>query len=254
VARGLLQNVSIRVPWHDTGWTGQLCAAPSANASCLALRRIHENRNDADEDQQSGLDWEQVPSGRLPPCVRESAGFMRDREFTIRITHPYTGSGSKAHDELEPLALRFPEYAAPCIPFRWMLRQHAEEIAADEGIDYRPELEDEADELIPFSSGWVQHGSNQRAMLEGFFGSIKPPALALFYAKRVPLTEEEGRVLIGVGRVSHVTMPETYMGTNPLGTLAWECMVQHSIRPGFQDGFLLPYHEALAAAAKSFPP
>ncbi len=30
-----------------------------------------------------------------------------------------------------------------------------------------------------------------------------------------------------------------------LRSLLWECMVTHSIRPGFADGFLLPYHEAL---------
>ena len=53
--------------------------------------------------------------------------------------------------------------------------------------------------MIPFESGWVQHGTNQRAMLDGFFAPIKPPALAFFYAKRIPLTEQEGRVLIGVG-------------------------------------------------------
>ncbi len=37
-------------------------------------------------------------------------------------------------------------------------------------------------------------------------------------------------------------------GGNPLETIAWERMVQHSVRPGFEDGFLLPYHEILEAA------
>ena len=30
-----------------------------------------------------------------------------------------------------------------------------------------------------------------------------------------------------------------------LRSILWERMMGHSIRPGFQDGFLLPYHEAL---------
>jgi hypothetical protein len=243
-----VQHLSIRVPWHDTGWTGQLCASPSDNAWCLALPRIHETRLDTVEDEHRGEDWDDTPSAALPPCVRERAGFMREQEFTVSATHPYTGRGSKAHDDLKPLGLRFPEYSAPCIPFRWMRREEAEVVAATEGIDYQPELEDQANELIPFESGWVQHGANQRAMLDGFFAAIRPPALAFFYAKRVPLTEKEGRVLIGVGSVRHVRGPETYGGHNPLGTVAWECMVQHSVRPHFDDGFLLPYHEALAAA------
>lgn len=243
-------HVSIRVPWHDTAWTGQVCAAPSANASCLVLPRIRETRKDDLQDQIAGCDWDDVPEARLPPCVRERAGFMRDREFHVTVRHPYTGRGSDAHDELTPLRLRFPQYSAPCIPFRWMRRTEAEQIAADEGIDYQPELEEEADGLIPFESGWVQHGANQRAMLDGFFAGVKSPALAFFYAKRVPHTEAEGRVLLGVGRVLEVAGPRPYAGRNPLGTVAWECMIQHSIRPGFEDGFLLPYHEALHAASE----
>jgi len=36
----------------------------------------------------------------------------------------------------------------------------------------------------------------------------------------------------------------------PLRCVLWERNVGHSIRPGFADGFLFPYHEALALAAK----
>jgi hypothetical protein len=243
-----ITHVSIRVPWHDVGWAGSVCAAPSANESCLVLPRIRAERIDLVQDELAGRDWDDVPQGKLPPCVRERAGFMRGREFMTTVPHPYTGRGSRAHDELKQATLRFPAYSAPCVPFRWMRREAAEEIADQEGIEYRPELEDEADEMIPWTSGWVQHGKNQRAMLGGFFSAIRRPALAFFYAKRVPLTEKEGRVLIGVGRVLHVADPVTYAGENPIETVAWECMVQHSIRPGFEDGFLLPYHEALAAA------
>src|SRR5258708_3409275 len=148
-----VQHVSIRVPWHDSGWGGQICAAPSANASCLALRRIHETRVDLQEDAIAGVDWDEVPTGQLPPCVREAAGFMRSREFTTTLTHPYASLGTQAHEQLSPLAVRFPSYSAPCVPFRWMLRAEAEEIAATEGCDYLTDLEDQADELIPFRSG-----------------------------------------------------------------------------------------------------
>ena len=32
-----LRHISIRVPWHDTGWDGRVCAAPLLNGACLKL-------------------------------------------------------------------------------------------------------------------------------------------------------------------------------------------------------------------------
>ena len=34
----------------------------------------------------------------------------------------------------------------------------------------------------------------------------------------------------------------------PLHSVLWERSVGHSVRPGFADGFLFPYQEALALA------
>ena len=33
--------------------------------------------------------------------------------------------------------------------------------------------------------------------------------------------------------------------------LIWERALNHSIRPGFEDGFLLPYHQALKMAEEN---
>lgn len=52
------QHLSIRVPWHDTDWTGRVCAKPSENMACLRLERIRELPR---------LDRE-----RCPPRVRAS--------------------------------------------------------------------------------------------------------------------------------------------------------------------------------------
>ena len=41
-----LRHVSIRVPWHDTGWDGRVCKDPRLNGACLKLKRIAENRDD----------------------------------------------------------------------------------------------------------------------------------------------------------------------------------------------------------------
>jgi hypothetical protein len=245
-----LRHVSIRVPWHDAGWTGAVCAAPAGNDACLALSRIRRDRVDPVEVDHRGQDWSDLAPEVLPPCVRERAGFMKPAEFSLPITHPYDGR-SPAHDGLGRATLRIPEYAAPCIPFRRMRREYAEDIAEETGVDYRPELEQVANEQMPFESGWVQHGHNQRSLLDDFFAHLeKEVSLCFFYARRVPLTEDEGKPLIGVGRVMHVAGNVEFPapGGNPLETIAWERMVQHSIRPGFENGFLLPYQETMEAA------
>jgi len=33
-------HITIRVPWHDNGWSGNVCSQPLANTSCLVLPRI----------------------------------------------------------------------------------------------------------------------------------------------------------------------------------------------------------------------
>ena len=76
-------------------------------------------------------------------------------------------------------------------------------------------------------------------------------SLVFFYAKQVPLVEDTGRrVLVGAGRVLKIGPLTEYDYSGKVDgnirSLIWERMVNHSIRPDFHDGFLLPYHEALA--------
>ena len=36
------RHITIRVPWHDSGWAGSVCARPLENTSRLILPRIGE--------------------------------------------------------------------------------------------------------------------------------------------------------------------------------------------------------------------
>ena len=49
-----LHHITIRVPWHDSGWTGSVCERPLNNTSCLILRRIGEGRRDEVEVHCAG--------------------------------------------------------------------------------------------------------------------------------------------------------------------------------------------------------
>ena len=242
-----MRHLSVRVPWKDTDWTGTFCKNPAENVSCLILKRIREKRDDDLENSLAGKPWENVEETNLPPCVSERGSFMSDKDFSRSIVHPYSKT-SEAHKHMIPTPYRLPSYSAACLPFSWMLKDLAREKAESLELGFKPELEDRAHETMGFKTNWVQTKHNQLVMLDTFFSAVVPrKSLCFFYAKRVPLVEENRRVMIGVGWVEHVGEPVEYMykSKGKLESILWERAIQHSIRPKFKDGFLFPYHEVL---------
>lgn len=131
-----------------------------------------------------------------------------------------------------------------------MRRENMEALAQEFALSADPAREPE----LPFKTGWVQEKSNQLSLLDCFFGHFQPEeSLCVFYAKQVPFVEEFGRVIVGVGRVKHIgaSVEYHYQSQGELKCVLWERLVQHSIRPGFADGFLMPYQEALAHAEEN---
>lgn len=249
-----LRHISIRVPWHDTGWDGRVCAAPALNASCLKLKRIAENRDDAAEESVAGKRLDELPEAQWPACVAERMGFMAPFEYVRWADHPYNRGPDSSHGHFKSTPLRHPPFSAPAVPFSWLLRENMETLAEDHELDVRPEREPD----LGFKSQWVQDYRNHTALLDGFAGHLRPErSLCFFYAKQAPLVEDSvgGRILIGVGRVLDVgRLTEYDYATKDLDgklrSMLWERMIQHSIRPSFEDGFLLPYHAAIAHAVE----
>jgi hypothetical protein len=168
--------------------------------------------------------------------------FMSPFEFTRMATHPYVEISAETHGHFKPTPLRHPPYSAPAIPFNWMFKSQMEQKTNEYGLDLDPGREP----TMPFKTDWIQELRNQRELLECFASHIKAEkSLCFIYAKEVPFVEDSRRVLLGVGRVTHISDPVEYQYRKPgkLHAALWELMVQHSIRPGFKDGFLLPYHE-----------
>lgn len=241
------QHLSVRVPWHDTGWTGIVCADPINNGSCLGLSRIAAERNDSLEVQNAGRPWSELPEAELPPCHAERAGFMSPTGRRVQKNHPYA-SWNDVYSKFKPVWLDLPAYSADCVPFRWMLRENAEDLTESLNVDYEIRLEDQVDaEAELHDPAWIQHERNQRAMLDAFFSAVKPQSsLVFFYAKETPLSDDHRRALIGVGRVTGTTQSKPYGNdSGGFGSVTWETTVQHSIRPTMEDGFLLPYHQLL---------
>ena len=85
-----LHHVTIRVPWHDGGWAGNVCTRPLDNSSCLILPRIGEGRRDDVEAHCAGQRLDDLDRADLPPCVGERVSFMAPFALTRTMTHPYT--------------------------------------------------------------------------------------------------------------------------------------------------------------------
>lgn len=243
-----LTHLSIRVPWHDTAWDGRVCANPAANIACLRLQRIRATRDDVREQALAAKQWtDPEVVDDLPACVAERANFMSSAELTRHVGHPYRES-SKAHKHMEMTALRQPAFSAACIPFKWMLKEEGSERAEELGLGYSPDLEKEADEKIGFKTEWIQTKANQLVMLDTFFSAVEPEeSLCFFYAKETPLSDDPRRTIIGVGKITNVggSVEYKYSEKGSLQSMLWERMISHSIRSGFTNGFLLPYHEIL---------
>ena len=257
-------HVTIRVPWHDGGWTGSVCARPLDNTSCLILPRIGEGRRDEVETRCASQRLDELDRADVPPCVGERVSFMAPFALTRTMTHPYTEFYPETHGHFAPTRFVQPVYSAACVPFRWMLREKVEGSAKDGEIgiaerlkigwvpDREPDIRNHQGNEV--ETAWVQERENQLALLDTFFGALRPEeSLCFFYAKRTPLSEQSRRVIVGVGRVLSVGEATEYAYKDekpPLRCVLWERNVGHSVRPGFADGFLFPYQEALALAER----
>ncbi|GIW83200.1 MAG: hypothetical protein KatS3mg105_5007 [Gemmatales bacterium] len=252
-----LRHLTVRVPWHDAGWDGRVCKAPRHNGACLILNRIAQSRDDDAEEAVAGKSIKDLPQDKWPCCVGEKMAFMADFEYDRKVNHPYKGLGYKSHQHFAETTLRHPPYSAACIPFNWMFSSRLEDLRDEYEIDVDPEYEPDVVNQWgdAIATDWVQSKKNQGELLDCFFRHVKPQqSLVFFYAKQVPFVDTPGRVLIGAGRVMHVGQPTEYRYTTkkpPSRALLWEVMVQHSIRPHFRDGFILPYHLALEFAEEN---
>ncbi|PEQ91712.1 RNA helicase [Bacillus sp. AFS006103] len=245
-----VKHLSIRVPWHDSGWNGSVCQDPTKNTSCLKLRRIAEGKDTTHECTIAGVSIESLSAGQWPPCIAERATFMAPFDFLRQITHPYFKSSKDTHGHLLPTSLRFPAYSAAIVPFRWMLKENKEAVEKIVPIV----LDESREPNLSFRTVWWQEKRNQKQLLDHFANFIEEKtSLCFFYAKVVPLVEDQPRILMGVGRVNHVGSITEYESQNPsqLQSVLWERMVQHSIRPDFSDGFLLPYQEIFSYAEQN---
>jgi len=246
VSKHPLRHLSIRVPWHDAGWNGTVCNAPHLNGACAKLKRIAADKKDEAEQPFAGRSLEDLGLEQWPCCVDERAAFMAPFALATMKRHALAGANPKHYGHFTPTPQRLQAYSAGIVPFRWMMKENLE--AYGESFDLDTDLSREPD--LGYESSWVHEAENQRALLDGFASHLRAEAsLCLFYAKHVPFVEGTGRILIGCGRIQEIgKLTEYSRAGEGMRGMVWERPIQHSIRPGGKDGFLMPYHELLRRA------
>jgi len=242
-----LRHVSVRVPWHDSGWAGTVCSAPHLNGACAKLKRIAGQKKDEAEQPLAGKSLETLPREQWPCCVEERATFMAPFETEHLKRHALADKNPEHYGHFVATPQRFPRYSAGLVPFKWLMSSnlglYRDLYALDIDEDREPDL--------GYESGWTHEATNQKALLDAFAAHLRTDdSLCFFYAKHVPFVEGTARVIVGVGRLTHIGDLTEYRRKDADGMrgMVWERPVQHSIRTKGSDGFLLPYAEILRRA------
>ena len=256
-----LRHLSVRVPWHDSGWDGTVCQFPRKNASCLTLNRIGSTKDDDIDQRHAGKRLDQVPPAEAPPCFGERVNFLSPRAQPRLAHHAYSDT-SDHHRHISDTLFRHPPFSAAATPYGWLLKERAwgkewkkgnidsKSIAERYGIKALPEYEPDKPDWLE-GRPWIQGARNQKALLNAFFDALKPEhSLILIYAKRTPLTDDEQWIIVGAGRITAIGELEEWdydpQDHGGLRSYLWERSVCHSIRPDGDNGVLLPYHELLS--------
>src|SRR4051812_39990870 len=123
------RHISMRVPWHDAAWDGTVCRDPAANCHCVEYENISANRDLAVEVTMSSRPFADIADVELvPPCVKESGGFMSSTPHEVSHTHPYRGWLEETHGHLQTTRRTINPYTALAVPFRWLHRDNLEEL------------------------------------------------------------------------------------------------------------------------------
>ncbi|WP_417326909.1 ATP-dependent DNA helicase [Halarcobacter sp.] len=244
-----IKHLSVRVPWHDNGWNGKVCCNPKENGSCMFLPRINETKNVETEEKNIDKWFHELNPDELPPCVGEKVHFMSPHNIYKKLHHPYSenDSNKEYYDHYMETTYCYPGYSFSVVPYNWMLKnskhntsEKAEELKVDYDANREPKLN--------FANSWVQQFDNQKALLDTFINPIQVnKSLVFIYAKNIPHIETTSRVLLGVCNIEKIgdlteyeydsSKPKTFQST------LWERPIYHTLREGFENGFILPYHE-----------
>ncbi|GHT83457.1 hypothetical protein FACS1894125_7100 [Actinomycetota bacterium] len=262
----ITKNLSIRIPWHDNGWNGEICKKPSLNVSCRTLSNIASNKNDEFEDENAGCSMFNFCANggkNMPPCLEENGAFMSEEKLSKVVTHPYSAARTKGNTKnqnfkhLTETKLEIGRFSLQCRPFAWTNRESVEKGTNDTAclskmFDFVYDENYESN-ILPWKSSWVSSGKNQKAIFDYFYKFIQPEHSLLFpYIKTVPFIEVGNSitpsVIAGIGVIEAIGELQPYETLDEYKNIEdlnnsyiWERNIRHSIREDRSNGFLFPW-------------
>lgn len=247
-----VKHISARVPWHDNKWNGKTCCNVLDNSFCRILPKIDSTKNPETE-----LSDTIISEDDFPPCISEKGTFLSPHSYTRELTHAWTKINPMFKDFKSSIYFHKP-FSFNAVPFLWMMKNkgsennpHYSEKGEVFELEYDVDLEQQIDDKLGFEGNiWVQHPSNQKKLLDAFFGCLKKQqSLVFFYCKDTPFSEPNERVIVGVAKVKNTPgaiLEYRYEdGYNGHKSHPWDRCVEHTLTNENPDGFLLPYHDIL---------
>lgn len=246
-----IRHLSVRVPWHDEGFTGRTCKNPNKNIYCNILKSIREKRI----GKYNCCELEINKEDTYPPCIKENVSFMKDYDIQITFEYPYKNGHFKHFDKTKS---ELNKYSFSIIPFRWMMKNETGKY--NDKIEQIKNLNIDIEKDIgikTFDTIWWQCKDNQEILLNEFYKYLESDnSLCFIYSKNSPFIEDTKgrRIIIGIGRITGLgditeyeyNISDEEIEKNNLNrALIWNRTVYHSIREDYKDGFLFPYHELL---------
>lgn len=149
-----LRHLSIRVPWHDAGWTGTVCQAPQLNGACAKLKAIANSKKDEKEIPVAGCSLEELPKENWPCCVEERAMFMAPFEIEIRKTHALAGIDPNIYGHFLPTPQRYPPYSAGVVPFFWLMHGNMENFSNL----FELNVDQDREPALTYETTWIHEG------------------------------------------------------------------------------------------------
>lgn len=196
-----LKHLSLRVPWHDSGWKGVVCQNPQLNGACAKLARIAASKVESTELAHAGKSLQDLDRSEWPSCVHERGTFMAPFQLEHEKEHALAKSNKEHYGHFKATKQWFPAYSAGMIPFRWLMLENLPHLRDV----YHLDLNEEREPKLGYKSDWLHEASNQRAVMDAFAAHLKEEeSLCFFYAKHVPFIETTARVIVGVGRIVKV--------------------------------------------------
>lgn len=244
----MIQNISIRVPWHDNKWNGNICKEPKRNISCLRLKAITESKDENFECKHCN----KCMKGKeeFLHCIRESGAFMSEDKLSQTIEHPYKLNGNKEYQHMVPTTIDIFPYSFVGRCFDWLMvgknYKKIDKLVDIYGINFDKDIEPN----IGFESNWAQNAINQKAIMDEFYKEVKPKkSIVIAYAKQVPFVEDVRRVVVAIGNVKKIVPAKEYKvikGTkNSYRGMTFETIIEHTIREDNKEGFIIPYEKIL---------